>query len=159
MSEIHSAQAILITIKAEKGPGGGGGGGGEGALPINELMGVCLRMGSHFHDWVDYNVVAFSTVSRDRVANCWDFGVVAYSRIREINDECLKHTRGCFSSILRVAFPRQNKWRKCVLIRTRYHAKVTLDFRNHGRNAGLSSDIQSCWLYDNNKTTQCNSSG
>ena len=24
------------------------------------LMGMCLWMGSHFHDWIDYNGVAFS---------------------------------------------------------------------------------------------------
>ena len=38
-------------------PGGGGG----GALPINGLMGMCRWMGSHFHDWTDYNGVAFSS--------------------------------------------------------------------------------------------------
>ena len=54
-------------------PGGGGGGGGEnrggalpinpgGALPINGLMGMCRWMGSHFHDWTDYNGVAFSSI-------------------------------------------------------------------------------------------------
>ena len=36
------------------------GGGGE-ALPSNRLMGMCRWMGSHFHDWIDYNGVAFST--------------------------------------------------------------------------------------------------
>ena len=39
-------------------PGGGGGGGG--VLPSNRLMGMCRWMGSHFHDWIDYNGVAFS---------------------------------------------------------------------------------------------------
>ena len=38
-------------------PGGGGGG---GALPSNRLMGMCRWMGSHFHDWIDYNGVAFN---------------------------------------------------------------------------------------------------
>ena len=37
------------------------GGGGRGALPSNRLMGMCRWMGSHFHDWIDYNGVAFST--------------------------------------------------------------------------------------------------
>ena len=32
-----------------------------GALPINELMGMCRLIGSHFHDWTDYNGVAFSS--------------------------------------------------------------------------------------------------
>ena len=30
------------------------------ALPSNRLMGMCRWMGSHFHDWIDYNGVAFS---------------------------------------------------------------------------------------------------
>ena len=33
---------------------------GGGALPRNRLMGMCHWMGSHFHDWIDYNGVAFS---------------------------------------------------------------------------------------------------
>ena len=33
---------------------------GGGALPSNRLMGMCRWMGSHFHDWIDYNGVAFS---------------------------------------------------------------------------------------------------
>ena len=37
-------------------------GGGGGALPINGLMGMCRWMGSHFHDWTDYNGVAFSSI-------------------------------------------------------------------------------------------------
>ena len=36
------------------------GGGGEYVLVIgNRLMGMCRWMGLHFHDWIDYNVVAF----------------------------------------------------------------------------------------------------
>ena len=35
-------------------------GGGGGALPSNRLMGMCRWMGSYFHDWIDYNGVAFS---------------------------------------------------------------------------------------------------
>ena len=30
-----------------------------GALPYKSLMGMCRWMGSHFHDWSDYNGVAF----------------------------------------------------------------------------------------------------
>ena len=33
---------------------------GGGALPSDRLMGMCRWMGSHFHDWLDYNGVAFS---------------------------------------------------------------------------------------------------
>ena len=34
---------------------------GGGALPSNRLMGMCRWMGSHFHDWIEYNGVIFST--------------------------------------------------------------------------------------------------
>ena len=34
--------------------------GGGGVLPSNRLMGMCCWMGSHFHDWIDHNGVAFS---------------------------------------------------------------------------------------------------
>ena len=33
--------------------------GGRGALPYKRLIGVCLWMESHFHDWIDHNGVAF----------------------------------------------------------------------------------------------------
>ena len=32
----------------------------EGVLPYKRLMGMCRWMGLHFHDWIDYNGVAFS---------------------------------------------------------------------------------------------------
>ena len=31
-----------------------------GILPYKRLMGICRWMGSHFHDWIDYNGVAYS---------------------------------------------------------------------------------------------------
>ena len=34
--------------------------GGGGVLPDKRLMRMCRWMGSHFHDWIDYNGVAFS---------------------------------------------------------------------------------------------------
>ena len=34
--------------------------GGEGVLHYETLMWTCRRMGSHFHDWIDYHGVAFS---------------------------------------------------------------------------------------------------
>ena len=36
------------------------GGEGGGVLPYKRLMGMCRWMGLHFHDWSDYNGVAFS---------------------------------------------------------------------------------------------------
>ena len=35
--------------------------GGEGVLPYRRLMGMCRLMGSHCHDWSEYNGVALST--------------------------------------------------------------------------------------------------
>ena len=32
---------------------------GGGGLPYERLMGMCRWMGSNFHDWLDYNGVAF----------------------------------------------------------------------------------------------------
>ena len=32
-----------------------------GTLPSNRLMRLCRWMGSHFHDWIDYNGVSFSS--------------------------------------------------------------------------------------------------
>ena len=31
-----------------------------GVFPYKRLLGMCRWMGSHFHDWIDYNGVAFS---------------------------------------------------------------------------------------------------
>ena len=36
------------------------GGGVGGVLPYKRLMGMNGWMGSHFHDWIDYNGVAFT---------------------------------------------------------------------------------------------------
>ena len=36
----------------------GGSPGGGAALPYKRLMGMCRWMGSHFHNWIDYNGVA-----------------------------------------------------------------------------------------------------
>ena len=37
--------------------------GGGGVLPYKRLMRICRWMGPHFHDWIDYNDVAFSIES------------------------------------------------------------------------------------------------
>ena len=33
---------------------------GGGVRPYKRPMGMCRWMGSHFHNWIDYNGVAFS---------------------------------------------------------------------------------------------------
>ena len=50
-----------------------GGEGGRELLPYKRLMGMCCRMGSHFHEWIDYNVVAFSTKLLGRGRTFSDF--------------------------------------------------------------------------------------
>ena len=47
---------------------------GGGVLP--RLMGMCRWMGSHFHAWIDYNVVAFSiaVLVMNGAAHFCDFG-------------------------------------------------------------------------------------
>ena len=46
-----------------------------GALPYKRLMGMCRWMGSHFHDWIDYNGVAFSIELLECGCTFSDFGV------------------------------------------------------------------------------------
>ena len=45
---------LMAGLNGAKKPGGGG------VLPYKRLIGMCHWMGSHFHDWIDYNGVAFS---------------------------------------------------------------------------------------------------
>ena len=52
---------MLVTI----GPGG--------VLLYKRLMGMCRWMGSHFHDWSDYNRVAFSIELLELVRKFSDF--------------------------------------------------------------------------------------
>ena len=33
--------------------------GGEGVLPYERPVGMCCWMGSHFHDWIEYDGAAF----------------------------------------------------------------------------------------------------
>ena len=47
---------------------------GGGALPHKRLMGMCRWMGSHYHDWSDYNGVAFSIELLEWGCNYSDFG-------------------------------------------------------------------------------------
>ena len=46
------ANKRCIRLEANSFPGG--------VLTYKRLMGMCRWMGSHFHDWIDYNGVAFS---------------------------------------------------------------------------------------------------
>ena len=43
---------FYIFLSLDRNPGG--------PLPYKGLMRMCRWMGSHFHDWTDYNGIAFS---------------------------------------------------------------------------------------------------
>ena len=47
---------------------------GGGVLPYKRLMGMCRWMGSHYHDWSDYNGVAFSIELLEWGCKYSDFG-------------------------------------------------------------------------------------
>ena len=47
---------------------------GGGVLPYERLMGMCRWMGSHFHDWIDNNGVAFSIELLEWGHKSSDFG-------------------------------------------------------------------------------------
>ena len=48
--------------------------GGEGVTPLQGLIGMCSWMGSHFHDWSDFNGVAFSIDLLEWGSKFSDFG-------------------------------------------------------------------------------------
>ena len=56
-----------------------------GVLPCNRLMGMCRWMGSHFHDWIDYNGVAFS-IGTNRVTRMGSHicGILGVSKFRQV---------------------------------------------------------------------------
>ena len=56
-------------------PGRGEGGGGRGGLLSSyRLMEMCHWMGSHFHNWIDHNEVAFPIELQSRAAYFRDLG-------------------------------------------------------------------------------------
>ena len=60
--------------------------GGGGALPSNRLMGMCRWMGSHFHDCIDYNGVAFSKelLEWGRIFSGFNFGVRIFWQVASL---------------------------------------------------------------------------
>ena len=58
-----SARKLSYPLKYEDrvpGTRTGGPGGRGWVLTYKRLVGMCRWMGSHFHDWIDYNGAAFS---------------------------------------------------------------------------------------------------
>ena len=56
-----------------------------GVLPSNGLMGMCCWMGSHFHDWIDYNGVAFSLeANRVTIMGSHICGISGVSKFRQV---------------------------------------------------------------------------
>ena len=65
LQENHFSWILLVNNKSS--PGGG-------VLPYKRLMGICRWMGSHFHDRIDYNGVAFSKELLEWGRTVSDFG-------------------------------------------------------------------------------------
>ena len=64
----------------------------RGVLPYKRLMGMCRWMGSHFHDWSDYNEVAFSIELLEWGPN---FRILGVSRDSKWDDSRLKRSESC----------------------------------------------------------------
>ena len=47
----HSHKWAILQARGSQGP--------RGVLPSKRLLGMCRWMGSHFHNWIDYNGVTF----------------------------------------------------------------------------------------------------
>ena len=65
MSFIHhygsqTGQLRFELFATHRSPGRGGGGGRGVDLPSDRLMRMCRWIGSHYHDWIDYNGVTSS---------------------------------------------------------------------------------------------------
>ena len=60
---------------------------GGGVLPYKRLIGMCRWMGSHFHEWIDYNGVAFSiefTRMASHIFGFWGWESCSYSRLANV---------------------------------------------------------------------------
>ena len=55
LSQVHKVHDQVVQSLIRVNPGFPGG----GVLPSKRLLGVCRWMGSHFHNWTDYNGVTF----------------------------------------------------------------------------------------------------
>ena len=75
--------------------GAGGGGGG----PYKRLMGMCRWMGSHFHDWIDYNGVAFSIELLQWGHTFSDFWVKNFLLSRDSKWSRLKSSESCLLNV------------------------------------------------------------
>ena len=58
-----------------------------GVPPYKRLIGMCRWMGSHFHDWIDYNGVAFSiefTRMASHIFGFWGWEICSYLRLANV---------------------------------------------------------------------------
>ena len=75
-NRMYKYSCVLSLRSMAAGSPGGGGVGAEGMLlPYKRLMGMCRWMEPHFHEWSDYNGVAFSRVTRMGSRIFWFLGV------------------------------------------------------------------------------------
>ena len=61
----------------------------EGVLSYKRLMGMCRWMGSHFHDWIDYNGVTFSIELLEWVQT-FSEGQQTYQNVCTVGEKWLK---------------------------------------------------------------------
>ena len=62
-----------------------------GVIPINGLVGMYRWMGSHFHEWIDYNgALHFQQSYYNGVAHCRDFGGKKILARFAVNKSCYK---------------------------------------------------------------------
>ena len=72
---------VIYPVDSAIQPGGGG------VLPYKRLIGMCRWMGSHFHDWIDYNGVAFSiefTRMASHIFGFWGWESCSYLRLANV---------------------------------------------------------------------------
>ena len=88
------------------------------------LTGMCRWMGSHFHDWIDHNGVAFSIELPNGVAHFRDFGVRIFWRV---GSWVLKKYRTICGRKMRVKYVFYIHLNKCAGT----HKKVDAEFTKH----------------------------
>ena len=65
---VYSLRSELLALLVVKLPEGEG-----GVLLSKRLLGMCRWMGSHFHNWTDYNGVTFSVELLEWGRKFWGF--------------------------------------------------------------------------------------